>query len=166
MIYFIADTHFYHENIIKYCNRPFISSEQMNEYMVKNWNSVVKKDDIVYHLGDFALATKPQIMETVKQLNGIKYLIKGNHDTYNNEFYRRCGFKEVYDKPIIVNEFLILSHEPIPWKISPIFLNIYGHVHDSELYETYKPGYFCACVERHCYQPISLDTIKIIVNGG
>lgn len=52
MIYFIADTHFYHENIIKYCNRPFKNSKQMNEYIVNKWNSVVTKDDIVYHLGD------------------------------------------------------------------------------------------------------------------
>lgn len=49
MIYFIADTHFNHENIIKYCDRPFSNAKEMNEYIIQKWNSVVKEDDIVYH---------------------------------------------------------------------------------------------------------------------
>ena len=52
MIYFIADTHFNHANIIKYCNRTFKNTHEMNEYIIQKWNSVVKKDDTVYHLGD------------------------------------------------------------------------------------------------------------------
>lgn len=51
MKYFIADMHFNHENIIRYCNRPFENSNEMNEYIIK-WNSVVTENDIVYHLGD------------------------------------------------------------------------------------------------------------------
>lgn len=47
MIYFIADTHFKHANIIKYCNRPFKNTYEMNEYIIQKWNSVVKKDDTV-----------------------------------------------------------------------------------------------------------------------
>ena len=56
-IFIIADHHFHHENIIKYCNRPFKSAEEMNSYMIHKWNSVVSEKDIVYHLGDFALAS-------------------------------------------------------------------------------------------------------------
>ena len=50
MIYFIADTHFNHANIIKYCNRPFENTVEMNEYIIQKWNLVVKEKDIVEKL--------------------------------------------------------------------------------------------------------------------
>lgn len=52
-VFIIADTHFYHENIIKYCDRPFENASIMNDIMIEKWNSVVGKSDIVIHLGDF-----------------------------------------------------------------------------------------------------------------
>ena len=55
--FIIADTHFNHKNIIDYCNRPFTDADNMNTALIQNWNSVVKSDDIVYHLGDFAVGT-------------------------------------------------------------------------------------------------------------
>ena len=79
MVYFISDTHFNHKNIIKYCNRPFDSIEQMNETLINNWNDIVSDKDIIYHLGDFALGSKELILDIVNRLNGSKYLIRGNH---------------------------------------------------------------------------------------
>lgn len=55
MIYFISDTHFNHRHIIEYCNRPFNNVNKMNNTLIINWNSVVKKDDMVYHLEDLIL---------------------------------------------------------------------------------------------------------------
>lgn len=52
MIFFTSDTHFYHTNIIKYCNRPFKSMHEMNEVMMNNWNKIVKPTDTVCHLGE------------------------------------------------------------------------------------------------------------------
>ena len=54
-IFFTADTHWGHRNIIRYCQRPFADVEEMNEALITNWNSTVGKDDIVFHLGDFAM---------------------------------------------------------------------------------------------------------------
>lgn len=59
MIYFTSDHHFWHENIISYCKRPFASVEEMNEKMVQYWNDVVKDKDEVYYLGDFSMAWRP-----------------------------------------------------------------------------------------------------------
>ena len=56
--FFISDLHFNHENIIKYCNRPFPNVDKMNSSIINNWNSVVSKDDVVYFLGDFMFGPK------------------------------------------------------------------------------------------------------------
>ncbi len=55
MLWFTADHHFGHANIIRYCNRPFASAEEMDATLVHLWNETVGRDDIVYHLGDFTL---------------------------------------------------------------------------------------------------------------
>jgi len=78
--YFVSDTHFNHNNIIKYCDRPFDSVEEMNEVLIKNWNSVVSEGDIVYFLGDFSMSLGA-VEELTKRLNGHKKLITGNHDS-------------------------------------------------------------------------------------
>jgi calcineurin-like phosphoesterase family protein len=87
LIYFSSDQHFWHANVIKYCGRPFANVDEMNDAMIKNWNSVVKPEDTVYCLGDFSLAIRP--VETyTSQLNGTKYLVPGNHDwchSYNKK---------------------------------------------------------------------------------
>ena len=77
MIFFTADTHFNHTNIIAYSKRPFRSVKEMDEKIIENWNSVVKTEDIVYHLGDFCFGDAQQYL---KRLNGKIIRIKGSHD--------------------------------------------------------------------------------------
>ena len=97
MIYFIADTHFNHENIIKYCDRPFSNAKEMNEYIIQKWNSVVKEDDIVYHLGDVGFGTTEMLKELISRLNGTKILLRGNHDFKRGvNGWKEVGFSEVY----------------------------------------------------------------------
>ena len=60
-IFVTADTHFNHENIIKYCNRPFKDVNEMNEVIINNWNSVVSKDDIIYHIVYYWFRTKDEL---------------------------------------------------------------------------------------------------------
>jgi calcineurin-like phosphoesterase family protein len=165
-VFYISDTHFNHTNIIKYCNRPFKDAETMNAALIKRWNTYVSKEDIVYHLGDFAMGNKEQITDIVGQLNGKIKLIKGNHDTHNNQWYRDCGFDEVYDHPIIIKDFVVLSHEPLPFVINQMYVNLFGHVHDSPMFETWGSQYACLCVERHQYYPVKEETIIEHFIGG
>src|ERR1700744_1409385 len=81
VIYFTSDTHFGHENIIRYSNRPFKDVEHMNEELVRRWNSRVGHTDIVYHLGDVALMKGADPDSILIRLNGIIHLCPGNHDS-------------------------------------------------------------------------------------
>ncbi len=77
--FFTADPHFFHKNVIEYCNRPFKDVEEMNRTLIDNWNSVVGNDDIVYVIGDFALGTH-KVEEVITSLNGNIHLIIGSHE--------------------------------------------------------------------------------------
>lgn len=73
MIFYISDTHFGHENIIKICNRPYQNIQEMNEDIIKRWNNKVKPEDNVYFLGDFTYKTSScDAIEVLKRLNGKK----------------------------------------------------------------------------------------------
>lgn len=159
MIYFIADTHFNEKNIIKYSNRPFNDIEEMNEQIINNWNRKVHRTDTVFILGDIT-TDYDYLKRILSLLNGNIYLVKGNHDTFSNESYRKAGIKEVYDYPIIVEDFYILSHEPLYINETMPYLNIFGHVHNNPIYKDYSPNSYCVSVERINYTPISLDMIK------
>lgn len=162
MTFFIADTHFDDENIIIYENRPFDCVSDMNRGLISYWNDTVGADDEVYVLGDFGCDTKENLGKILSQLNGRKYLIKGNHDIYSNDVYRQCGFAEVYDKPIILDGFWILSHEPLYVSQHMPYANIFGHVHGSPIYKDFSAHHFCVSVEREQvdYRPVSFDKIK------
>lgn len=159
-IWFTSDTHFSHHNIIQYCNRPFKDTDEMNKVLIQNWNNVVMPDDIVWHLGDFALGDKTKIPEIVQKLHGNIRLVKGNHDNRSNQFYRDCGFKEVYNLPVVFDEFIVLSHAPMPFVPSLTMINLYGHVHDSPMFETWGNQCACMCVERHNYTPVNIEVVR------
>lgn len=150
MIYFISDTHFNHENIIKYCNRPFKNIKEMKQTIIENWNEVIKEDDVVYHLGDLALGRKENIYEITSKLKGIKYIIRGNHDKWSAKIYEELGFRVLKNPPIqIDNHKLLLSHIPIPDKQIPEeYINLHGHIHNKNLYE---------CIEKYESNLYSLD---------
>ena len=80
-IWFTSDLHLGHENIIKYCNRPFSSIEEMDEELITRWNDVVSQNDTIYHLGDFALGSHQVAVRYLEQLNGRIILQQGSHDS-------------------------------------------------------------------------------------
>ena len=78
--FYISDTHFGHQNIIKLDNRPFKDCDQMENVLVMNWNNNVTSEDTVYILGDFCWLDGQEWDRILNRLNGHKILIKGNHD--------------------------------------------------------------------------------------
>ena len=93
-LFITADTHFGHENILNYCNRPFKSLEHMDSELIRRWNARVKPSDVVLHLGDFSFRNTPggkqgegsttnKSWDYLKQLNGNVVILQGNHDRNN-----------------------------------------------------------------------------------
>jgi calcineurin-like phosphoesterase family protein len=159
-IYFIADPHFNHSNIIEYESRPFSSVEEMDTTLIKNWNQTVCKKEKVFILGDLAWGNKEKVKEYIQQLNGIKTLILGNHDRgHSISWWQDMGLWEVVQYPIIYNEWFILSHEPIYLNQNMPYANIFGHVHGNKNYADYSKQGFCVSVERIGYKPIEWNEI-------
>ena len=161
-IFFIADTHFGDERIRRYENRPFDSSTEMDAALTERWNNAVSEDDTVYLLGDFG--AEGHEAEVLSRLRGKKLLVKGNHDTKSNDEYRSYGFSEVYDHPIIIEGFWILSHDALYVNENMPYANLFGHVHSSPIFKDHSKQHFCVCVERINYTPIEFDRIKAIVS--
>lgn len=157
-VFMIADTHFGEDAIRRYENRPFSSVAEMDEKLMEKWNAEVKEEDIVYHLGDFSIAGKEK--GYLDRLKGRKILVRGNHDSLSNQAYRVFGFEEVYDLPVILDGFWILSHEPIYVNENMPYANVFGHVHGSLIYQNWSRQHYCVSVERLDYCPIDFEIIK------
>lgn len=137
MIYFIADTHFYHENVIKFSNRPFINADEMNRKLISNWNQVVAENDEVYILGDFLFRGKAeQANEVLTSLNGKKYLIKGNHEHYldSPDFDQNLfeWVKDYYTFRYKKRKFILFHYPILEWEdYFQNSIHLYGHVHNN-----------------------------------
>ena len=80
MVFFTSDLHLGHRNIIRLCNRPFSSIDEMDECLIEKWNKKVTNADTVYILGDLMFRNEKPPEEYLRQLRGKKHLIIGNHD--------------------------------------------------------------------------------------
>ena len=81
-IWFTADLHLGHKNIIEYCNRPFDGVDSMNTTIINNWNECVQDDDDVYVLGDFTLLSHHWAAKYIDELHGNIHFIPGSHDAW------------------------------------------------------------------------------------
>lgn len=173
--WFISDTHFGHENIIKYQNRPFSCAKEMDEIMIARWNEVVKPEDHISHLGDVTMARGGRVIQEafirlIKRLNGHKRLYLGNHDHLPVEVYLEAGFEKIY--ATWQDEAGILcSHIPIhPSAIGSATANVHGHIHGNKspepiIFEDTDKGrsvrpYVNICVEVTDYHPISFEEVQ------
>lgn len=145
MRYYISDLHFGHANLnTRMDNRGFESVEAMNQYMIQKWNSRVRKKDEVVIIGDFCMYKKAEEAEAIlRQLNGKKYLIMGNHDVFlDDKAFDRSQFEwiEPYKELNDNKRKIILSHYPTfcyngQYRKSgdgePKSFMLYGHVHNT-----------------------------------
>jgi len=163
-IWLISDTHFHHANILTFRGsdgaliRPgFNSVDEMNERIVENWNRVVRPNDHVYHLGDVGLkASSSTLAALVARLNGVKRLVRGNHDKHQTTQYVRMGFKEIHGMRLLFDVWL--THAPLHQSsMGKAIGNIHGHIHE----KASPPGpYLNVSVEAVQYQPISLEQAR------
>lgn len=145
-IYLTSDQHWNHDNIRKFCNRPFNSLEEMNKTMIENWNNVVPKDGLVFHLGDFAWGGYQAWKNIREQLNGDIILIKGNHDRKNGpqsqqqydalfKHTTQQMFVEIEGRRLYLNHVPFLCFDGIYRDKNGLVFQAFGHVHLSNIKE-------------------------------
>lgn len=161
--WFIADTHFGHANIIEYEKRPFESVEDMDRAMIENWNSIVGKEDLLYHLGDVAFHKKDRIREILKELHGIKICIRGNHDLAPGKMMS-LGFHACLESAYlrVGSHDCFISHEPLQLSAANVW-QLHGHVHSMWKVRAIDRK-ICLSVENWHYKPVSANELASIMD--
>jgi calcineurin-like phosphoesterase family protein len=164
--FFTGDCHFSHKNIIRYCNRPFPTVEEMNYKMKLNWNSKVSKNDIVWHVGDFCfIKDRKKRLELINSLNGTINILIGDHgDEKLFEFPEEIKGK-LYNKSYLLNinvynKPITICHWPMrSWAKSHYgSYNLHGHTHNNET-KMYK-NQLNVGVDCCDFFPISFDEVR------
>jgi len=148
--YVIADTHFFHDRIIKYQHRP----KFWEDVIIRNWNNTVREEDTIIVAGDFAFGHRDEIKNVVGKLQGNKILVLGNHDRFSKSFYKSVGFSFVCDR-IDIGRFII-THKALQIdEIPNNKINIHGHIHNVSL----GAKYYNASVDINNFVPVNLNNI-------
>lgn len=181
-IWFTSDTHFGHQNILRFCERPFVSVEEMDNTIIERWNLKVGKDDIVFHLGDFAFATNKRWQELISLLNGKIYLILGNHDiirwpgTYTMQLFDRVENQmmlKIDNKyKVYLNHFPFLCYDGTYRNPEDCTIQLHGHVHervggigkDDQRLQYRFPYQYDVGVDNNNFYPISWEEILKIIH--
>jgi calcineurin-like phosphoesterase family protein len=165
--FLIADTKFTYYGIAHDLHRkgtkgrPFDSTKEMNDALISNWNSVVKSQDIVYHLGD--VTCDEGSLEVIDALNGTKYLIQGDKDSLFPTKYLKY-FERV--EPSVCIDDILLSHVPVhSCMFNKYKANIHGQLKHCTIKKPFSnkedARYLCVSVEQIGYTPISLEDAKL-----
>ena len=172
-VWFTSDTHFLHENIIRFCNRPFSSIHEMNEELIRRRNETVPEEGVVFHLGDFASGGAKEWNEVMFRLNGKIYLILGNHDMKQMKQGFMQRFEHVTQQMTIRvgGQSIILNHNPF-LTYGGCYRNtwqLFGHVHSGPLSDQGKdltrlqvlfPRQYDVGVDNNDYRPVSFLQVK------
>lgn len=180
-LWFISDTHFHHDNIIRYCDRPFENVGHMDKTMIENWCSLVQPDDFVIHAGDFCWGNTESWIHFLAQLPGNIILVRGNHDkdgTFpKNRFHSIHELLNIRVKDPEIeggDQRITICHYPmLSWYQShrgawQFFGHVHGKLVDSALSPDgwnlsgkLTPKQLDLSVELHNYSPISYNEVKI-----
>lgn len=179
-VFFISDTHFGHDWMINFNNRPYVDSEEMDSAMIENWNRTVPAEGLVFVLGDIGDTDQKRIIEVFNQLHGEKILIRGNHENIYHEESLQSIFSEIYDLLYVriqddiddKSQDIVLCHYPMfDWdNYFQGSWQLFGHLHTRELpeFKTLKSKLFAeqydVGVENNNYRPISYYEVKKIIN--
>ena len=177
-IYFTGDSHFGHwttddRNIIKYCNRPFDSIEEMDEALIVAWNEVVGLNDTVYHLGDFTLGDEGVAKRYFIRLNGRVYIL-GNRFHHDKRWLRANTIYWTKTDSVTIlppihtmkidDLFIVLCH--FPFAIWPrrhySAVHLHAHSHSNYQGEGKILDVGVDNVNRiwGAYRPVSLDEVR------
>jgi len=176
--WFISDTHWSHANILRYCDRPFKNADEMDEIMIDNWNRVVRPEDSIFHLGDFAFCPPDKAANIARRLHGRKFLLKGNHDRPNTlkalipffEWIKDVHLLTVQDTYLKEGKQMIwLSHYchlAFPHQGHEAY-HLFGHSH-GKLQVPFGLKAVDVGVDSWQYGPVSYDQIKLLMSqhGG
>ena len=165
VIFVISDTHFGHQLMTTVLTdqgkrlRPWDTTDEMDEVLIANWNSLVTPSDKVYHLGDVFFPRKGRML--LSRLNGDKVLIRGNHDGHPIKDYL-MGFRDI--RALHVLDGIIMTHVPVhPQTLSRWKGNVHGHLHEHIV--TGSRGlpdgrYVSVCVEKIKYTPQEWSVVR------
>ena len=170
-LYFTSDLHFCHDREFIWAERGFKSVSEMNETIIRNWNSMIDENDDCYVLGDIMLGDNTQGLECLKQLRGHIHIIRGNHDTVKRiPLYESCyNVVKVSNAEYIKAEGynFYLSHYPTitanlddgDKPLKAILINLYGHTHQKNNFYVDRPNMYHVGVDSHNCKPIEIGTI-------
>lgn len=177
-VFFTSDTHFNHYNIIASCGRPFKDEIEMNEVFIKNWNSVVDNDSVVFHLGDFAWGGFKKWKDVRDRLNGRIILVIGNHDLRNLtetakkelfEYTTQQMYLRIEGRPVYLNHYPFLCYAGIYREPKDQVWALHGHIHlgpnslegkDVPRMQYLFPTQYDVGVDMNNYTPISWKEVK------
>ena len=179
-IWFTSDLHFGHVNILKFCNRPWETTDEMNADLIKNWNSVVKPDDLVFDLGDFAFASNSKWKDLLSQLNGHHYLILVNHDITRwpgdktMELFEGVSHQmilKIDGRTVYLNHYPYLCFGGVWRKPENAVYQLFGHTHsgpncrgtDTDRLVNLFPYQYDVGVDNNNYTPVSWEQVKEII---
>ena len=167
MDYFTSDLHFCHDRNFIWGKRGFQSVQEMNEAIVKNFNEIITSNDNLYILGDLLLNNDIQGIKFLNRLNGIKYIIWGNHDTEN----RQKAIAETVPSCIILgygstykykgNSFYLSHYPTLTGNYNdkhPVW-NLSGHTHLSEVFPSESNLIYNVALDAHDMKPVSIEQI-------